>query len=455
MAVIKPNDITQWTEFLSKNPRVEFIWLRTLSYTANTYIRIIPVAKFTQMVKANQYLALPKAAFFLAPGDHLAKGGSPSGSFSLRPDLETAYCQQGSNGTRVVIQCDCIEKDGSPMEACARSRLRDLCSTLQSSNSLIPLIGFEVEVVFMKLERHQDGTLSYTPLSENHSWSCITEEDFAHLDFIEQIVRSLLEVDIAVEHLHSEAAPGQWEFVLPPDTPVKAIDTLLKARETIRNVARAFGFHATLHPRTSPNHAGTGAHAHVSVNDAASKDCLLAPQSSQKQLSFFAGMIHHLPSILAFSLAQEASYERLMTGIWSGGEYACWGWENKETALRRVTDNRFELKLMDGLANPYLALCAIISAGLDGVRNKMPLTAGDCNGVPAELRPEEREALGIRTLLPKNLQESLTALETNPVFSNLVGDGIVTTYLSVKREEAEILQKMTVHERKNWLISRY
>ena len=85
----------------------------------------------------------------------------------------------------------------------------------------------------------------------------------------------------------------------------------------------------------------------------------------------------------------------------------------------------------------------------------MPLTAGDCNGVPAELRPEEREALGIRTLLPKNLQESLTALETNPVFSNLVGDGIVTTYLSVKREEAEILQKMTVHERKNWLISRY
>lgn len=455
MAVIKPNDITQWTEFLFKNPKAEFIWLRTLSYTANTYIRIIPVAKFTQMVKANQYLALPKAAFFLAPGDHLAKGGSPSGSFCLRPDFETAHCQQGSNGTRVVIQCDCIEKDGSPMEACARSRLRDLCSTLQNNNSLIPLIGFEIEVVFMKLGRDQDGTPSYTPLSENHSWSCITEEDFAHMDVIEQIVRSLQEVDISLEHLHAEAAPGQWEFVLPPDSPVKAIDTLLKARETIRNVSRAFGVHATLYPRTSPEHAGTGAHVHVSVNDAASKDCLLAPQSSDKQLSFFAGMIHHLPSILAFSLAQEASYERLMTGIWSGGEYACWGWENKETALRRVADNRFELKLMDGLANPYLALCAIMSAGLDGVRNKMPLTAGDCNDVPAELDPEEREALGIRTLLPKNLQESLAALEVNPVFSILVGDSIVSTYLSVKHEEAEILQKMTDRERRNWLISRY
>ena len=341
------------------------------------------------------------------------------------------------------------------MEACARSRLRDLCSTLQNNNSLIPLIGFEIEVVFMKLGRDQDGTPSYTPLSENHSWSCITEEDFAHMDVIEQIVRSLQEVDISLEHLHAEAAPGQWEFVLPPDSPVKAIDTLLKARETIRNVSRAFGVHATLYPRTSPEHAGTGAHVHVSVNDAASKDCLLAPQSSDKQLSFFAGMIHHLPSILAFSLAQEASYERLMTGIWSGGEYACWGWENKETALRRVADNRFELKLMDGLANPYLTLCAIMSAGLDGVRNKMPLTAGDCNDVPAELDPEEREALGIRTLLPKNLQESLAALEVNPVFSILVGDSIVSTYLSVKHEEAEILQKMTDRERRNWLISRY
>ena len=85
----------------------------------------------------------------------------------------------------------------------------------------------------------------------------------------------------------------------------------------------------------------------------------------------------------------------------------------------------------------------------------MPLTAGDCSGVPAELHPDEREALGIRTLLPKNLQESLAALEANPVFSDLVGDGIVSTYLAVKREEAGFLQKMTEDERRNWLISRY
>lgn len=219
------------------------------------------------MVETSTYISLPRAAFFLAPGDHLAEGGSPSGLFSLRPDLDTAYCQVGSRGTRAVIQCDCVDKaNGLPIKECARSRLREISEALDKQG-LIPLIGFEVEVVFMKPERNDSGeTLIYTSLSQNHSWSCITADDFAHMDFIEEIVRSLSDVGIAVENLHTEAAPGQWEFVLPPDSPVQAIDMLLRARDTIRNMARFRGLHATLHPRTSPNHAGTGAHVHISVN---------------------------------------------------------------------------------------------------------------------------------------------------------------------------------------------
>lgn len=455
MASNRQRNTTQWLEFLSQNPRVEFVWLQVLSYTNNTYVRIIPVAKFTQMVETSTYISLPRAAFFLAPGDRLSEGGSPSGSFSLRPDLDTAYCQVGSHGTRAVIQCDCVDKvDGLPIKECARSRLRELSEAL-NTQGYIPLVGFEVEVVFMKPKRKDsDETLIYTPLSQNHSWSCITADDFAHMDFIEEIVRSLSDVGIAVENLHTEAAPGQWEFVLPPDSPVKAIDMLLRARETIRNVARSSGLHATLHPRTSPDHAGTGAHVHISVN---TPDGSTAETKTIRALdeSFFAGIIHHMPSILAFTLPQEASYERLMTGIWSGGEYACWGWENKEAPLRRIESNRFELKLMDGLANPYLALCAIMSAGVNGIKTIMSLFGGDCSTAPAGLNKNEREALGIKILLPKTIQESLAALEADGALRTLLDDAIVLKYLAVKREEAVVLAKMTLDEKRNWLIARY
>lgn len=139
-----------------------------------------------------------------------------------------------------------------------------------------------------------------------------------------------------------------------------------------------------------------------------------------------------MPSILAFTLPQEASYERLMTGIWSGGEYSCWGWENKEASLRRIENNHFEVKLMDGLANPYLALCAIMSAGVNGIETKMPLIGGNCSRAPAHLDQNERKALGVRIPLPETIRESLAALEANKALRTLVDDAIVLKYIDRK-----------------------
>lgn len=205
---------------------------------------------------------------------------------------------------------------------------------------LSALVGFEIEVLFLKM----DGK-TYTPINENQSWACISADDFVYIELIENIVRALGEVGIFLEHFHSESAPGQWEFVLPPKAPVEAADTLLKARDTIRNIARAYKVHPTLYPRLPQEHAGTGSHVHISIN----------PKEHEESLNpewFFAGVLNHIPPILAFTLPQDISYDRIQAGLWSGGEYACWGWENKEAALRRIKDNYFEIKLMDGLPIP-------------------------------------------------------------------------------------------------------
>ncbi|KAJ5110289.1 hypothetical protein N7532_002934 [Penicillium argentinense] len=265
---------------------------------------------------------------------------------------------------------------------------------------------------------------------------------------MENIARMLLDLGIALEHFHCESAPGQWEFVLPPATPVQAVDTLLKARDTILAVARSFGVLATLHPRVSKDHSGTGAHVHISINPIG--NCSMA-----RSETFFAGIIDHMPSILAFTLPQEVSYERVQAGLWSGGEYACWGWENKDTPMRRVAENHFEFKLMDGLANPYLALTALLSSGLDGLSNNTHLTAGNCDKAPTDMTLEERVVVGVETLLPKTIEDSLAALGRNERLAGFIGETLVSQYAAVKRSEAQFLLKMPVEERRRWLISKY
>jgi glutamine synthetase len=440
---------SQWDNFVAKHSDVEFVWLQFMSYRSLVYTRMFPLDKFKAMVGKGKFITIPKVALLLGPGDVIAEGGLPSGEFWLRPDFETAYCQPGSNGTRAVIMCNFVDDEDAPIGECARSRLRALEETLLSELECSALVGFEIELMFMRAEKNDEG-MRFSMANYEHSWSRMTAEDESMLEMLETIARTLATVDIPLEQFHAEAAPGQWEFVLPPARPIQAVDMLIRAREIIKRVASSFGYHATVYSRPSPVHPGNGSHIHLSVSPVGE-----SANWVQKAESFFAGIMSHMPAIMAFSLPQDISYSRVAAGLWSGGEYACWGWENKEVPLRRIEENHFEFKLADGLANPYLTLCGTIAAGIAGMRNHAPLQAGDCIRSASELSSDERQALGVNTVLPKSLDESLNALEKDHALRKLCGSEIITTYLLVKRTEAKILRQMADDDRQNWLIARY
>jgi glutamine synthetase len=361
---------SQWDNFVAKHSDVEFVWLQFMSYRSLVYTRMFPLDKFKAMVGKGKFITIPKVALLLGPGDVIAEGGLPSGKFWLRPDFETAYCQPGSNGTRAVIMCNFVDDEDAPIGECARSRLRALEETLLSELECSALVGFEIELMFMRAEKNDEG-MRFSMANYEHSWSRMTAEDESMLEMLETIARTLATVDIPLEQFHAEAAPGQWEFVLPPARPIQAVDMLIRAREIIKRVASSFGYHATVYSRPSPVHPGNGSHIHLSVSPVGE-----SANWVQKAESFFAGIMSHMPAIMAFSLPQDISYSRVAAGLWSGGEYACWGWENKEVPLRRIEENHFEFKLADGLANPYLTLCGTIAAGIAGMRNHAPLQAG-------------------------------------------------------------------------------
>jgi glutamine synthetase len=448
---------TSWAEFLEKHDKVEFVWLQFLSFTSNILVRIIPRAKFTDMIRDKQHLSMTSCILHLLPGDRLAEGASPSGKMFLRPDINSAYCQAGSNGTRAVINVDCVQEDGSPIAECARSKLALLHSDFREMHGSRLLVGFEVEVMFLKPKQEDGVVVDYESINTQHSFTSMTPEDRTYMDLIEAVARALSTVGIALEQFHAEAGPGQWEFVLPPADPLQAIDILLRARETIMLVAQTFGLRATVYTQPFPEQPCNGAHIHLSVNpvDKSTRPETLGVEEVQKAESFFAGVMERFSSVLAFALPSDISYERVATGIWSGGEYVAWGWENKEVPLRRIAKNRFELKLVDGLSNPYLVLCAILSAGIIGIECDLPLTGGHCPIAPARLSVKEREALGVEYLLPTTLDESLALLNRDVPTKCRLGFEFVSSYFSVKKGEAQFLRAMDEDQRRVWLISRY
>ena len=131
------------------------------------------------------------------------------------------------------------------------------------------------------------------------------------------------------------------------------------------------------------------------------------------------------------------------------------GTQNRETPLRRVEGSHFEIRCIDGLSNLYLVLAAVIGVGLQGILDKEPLVMKDCWKDPSKLTAEEREELGIREKFPKSISEALSYLEADEQLRHILSETVVNTYLTVKRAESEMLQKMEADKRRNWLIERY
>ncbi|KAJ5525120.1 FluG family protein [Penicillium frequentans] len=437
--------LTQWQNFYADHKGVDFVWVLFTTYIGTNLVRMVPMPAFKKLLETNQGISVPKVVLHILPHDNVADGGTLTGSFFLQPDPRSCYPSLDSN--KAIVMASWTNGDKSPLTECARYKLDFLTNLIEERADCSVLVGFELEFSFLRERTLPNGKIEYETTNVNHSWCSMTREDEYLLGVLEEAVLALQNIGIMVQQFHGELGPGQWEFVLPPDSPLKAVDSLVIARQVVMKVATKHGYRATLYPRLSPEKPGTGAHVHISLNSEKGE--------VPKVESFFAGILDHFTSISAFTLPQEISYDRVVAGIGSGGDYVCWGWENRETILRRISNERFEVKMMDGLANPYLGLCALLAAGLDGLDQGLLLTAGPCPIEPSNMSSQERTALGVKNKMPFELIESLKNLEADNSLKQILGDNLVSTYLSVKRCELEVLQKMTPEEKRVWFISRF
>ncbi|KAK9630423.1 hypothetical protein V6000_004169 [Aspergillus fumigatus] len=430
--------------FMRCNPDVKYVWMQWVDYTATTRLRIFPILEFAKIVRKQRRIGISLCVFWMLQDDSMTPEGTTTGQFYMEPDLTSLSPNVGLGSKSATVMTFWRSEENKPLEGCPRTALQNIVDKLHTDHGIAVTCGFEIEVIFLRPDTDPStGETRYLPAVTNHSWSQMTSDTRRMLPLLEEIADTLTAIGIPLEQFHSESAPGQFEFVLPRNSPLPAVDTLLKARQVVANVAERHGLRATLHPRPLPNFAGTASHAHVSISPSTNED------------SFLAGVLAHFPALLACTLAQETSYDRVKSGLWAGSEWVAWGTQNREAPVRKIEPGHWELKSLDGLANMYVAMAAFLGAGYLGLEHKIPLTVKDCLYDAATLTDAQREDLGITTRLPNTLAQSLDALESDHALQELLGPFLVRSYVIVKRAESKKLAAMGDEERRKWLIERY
>jgi glutamine synthetase len=227
-------------------------------------------------------------------------------------------------------------------------------------------------------------------------------------------------------------------MVTGPLSPLESVDALIHTREIITHTAAKHGFRATFAPRIYMDSAGTSTHTHISVHS--KHNDKTADDLSPYERFFLSSVLAHLPALLALTYPTPASFKRMADGVWAGGTYISYGTEHRDVPMRITNftspiSRNFEMRVLDGTANPYLALAGVLGAGLAGIRDKVDLTIQNCGlKSPAEMTEEERKALGITQRMPRNWEESRREFQKSKFLKDEVfGEEFVEKYLAVNK----------------------
>lgn len=376
-------------------------------------------------------------------------GLGPVGEIRLAPDPETFVVLPYAPATGATL-CDMRQLDGSPWDACPRTFLRQQLDRLARSDLRGRLhAAFEAEFSLAR----PDVAGVQTPIDNSRCFATTGMQAAAAV--IDDVLAALEAQGITPEQYYPELAPGQHELSVRHAAGLAAADHQIWLRETVRGVAARHGLTASFAPKPWADQAGNGAHVHFSVWSDDGGRNLLADLAQPYGLSlagrrFAAGVLEHLPALVAVSCASVNSYRRLQPHMWSSA-FTAWGPDNREAAVRvpslyrgsEAASVNLELKASDATGNPYLVLGALVAAGLDGLERGLDLRAPALED-PAALPEDERARRGIKRL-PESLGEALDALEADARLRAEFPPLLLQAYVAVKRSEVEHFARADVH----------
>ncbi len=323
--------------------------------------------------------------------------------------------------------------NGKPVEASPRIMLKNQIKKLAKKGFNMKS-GVECEYFLIS----QDGNSIADP-KDTQSKPCYDQSALMRrYDLIKEICDCMIEMGWGPYQNDHEDANGQFEMNWDYDDCLVTADRHAFFKFMVKTIAEKHGLRATFMPKPFENLTGNGCHAHISVWDGKKNKFLDKSNDlglSKMAYNFLGGVIKNASSLSAFFNPTINSYRRINApptksgASWSPSSISYTG--NNRTHMIRIPDpGRFELRLMDGSANPYLLQASVLAAGLDGLKNKInPGKPLNCNMY------EDHKKFPNLSKLPDELYQSLEKLKKNKEMNNAFSKEVINSYIKLKKFE--------------------
>ena len=325
--------------------------------------------------------------------------------------------------------------DGKPVDQNPRQVLKRVIADA-ARDGVEMKTGVECEYFLIS----PDGT-SISDAADFQAKPCYDQQALMRrYDVIKEICDSMITLGWGPYQNDHEDANGQFEMNWEYDDCLRTADKHAFFKFMVKSIAEKHGLRATFMPKPFANLTGNGCHAHVSLWSTTTGKCVFEDAAGELGLSqtayhFIGGLLHSAGSLAAITNPTVNSYKRINAppttsgATWSPSSISYAG--NNRTHMIRIPDaGRFEIRLADGAANPYLLQAAILAAGLDGVRNKRdPGKRLDIN-----MYTEGHTVKDVKKL-PLNLLDALRSFETSDMLKAAWGETTVASYAKLRHAD--------------------
>jgi glutamine synthetase len=420
--------------------------------------------QFSDIMGLNKNVEVPRSQFDKALDGELMFDGSSVQGFArieesdmlLKPDFDTflvfpSIIEGDARGKVARLICDISLPDGTPFEGDPRFVLKRQIARLRALGFDDMSAGPEPE--FFLFARGEDGrpTTITNDAAGYFDLAPVDRGEEARRD----MVNALVEMGFEIEAAHHEVAPGQHEIDFKYADALTTADNIATFRLVVKRIALLHGLHATFMPKPVAGINGSGMHIHLSLfknGENTFYDERAEHQLSHTAKNWIAGLLEHAQGLVAITNPLVNSYKRLTPGYEAPTNIA-WSASNRSAMIRiparRGVGTRCELRMPDPSCNPYLALAAIMAAGIDGIeRNLIPPPAIARNIYEMSVRDRRKHKI---KELPYTLREALGTLRKDRVVREALGQHVYEHFEDAKVAEFDSY-RIAVHD---WELDQY
>jgi glutamine synthetase len=254
---------------------------------------------------------------------------------------------------------------------------------------------------------------------------------------------------IPIEGLHTETGPGVFEAAILYSAGIEAADRAILFKLAAKEIGQRFGIMPSFMAKWNTQYPGCSGHVHQSLSDGKKNvfyDARRPHQMSKLFESYLAGQLALLQDIQAMYAPTVNSYKRLVDGMWAPVKRT-WGIDNRTGTLRVIPGSakstRLESRCPGADVNPYIAMAAVVGAGLWGIEKNLKLKDAPLTGDSAKATKIPR--------LPRNLAEATANLKKSKAAHDLFGETFVDHFVKTREWEWRQFQDAVT----DWEMKRY